>query len=68
MALWTFVLLLFDEEEEVDDFLLVDWDEEEEEEEEEENCLRTTRELTIEDDKADIISLIQARAVVKEKY
>jgi hypothetical protein len=45
---------LFDEEEEVDDFLLVDWDEEEEEE----NCLRTTRELTIEDDKADIISLI----------
>jgi|TARA_B100000767_G_C19471762_1_gene412429 hypothetical protein len=46
---------LFDEEEEVDDFLLVDWDEEEEEEE---NCLRTTRELTIEDDKADIISLI----------
>ena len=56
MALWTFVLLLFDEEEEVDDFLLVDWDDEEEEEEE--NCLRTTRELTIKDDKADIISLI----------
>jgi len=48
MPLWTLVVL-----KEAEDFLLlVDWDDEEEEEEE--NC-RTTLELTIVDDKADMI-------------